>query len=105
TTLSRVGLDFNAVAQALSGQNQSGQAGYRFAEGQLIPVQAGRFIDSTETLRQLIVADVDGKPVRLEQIATVHDSAVVPSRYVWSRQAGGEAAPAVTLAITKKAGE
>jgi len=105
TALSRIGLDFNAVAQALSGQNQSGQAGYRFANGQLIPVQAGSFIDSAETLRHLIVAQVDGKPVRLEQVATIHDSAVVPSRYVWSRPAGGEAQPAITMAITKKAGE
>lgn len=103
--LARVGLDFNAVAQALSGQNQSAQAGYRFEQGQLIPVQASSFIDSVDTLQQLIVTHVEGKPVRLSQVATIHEGAVVPSRYVWSRSAGGEAEAAVTMAITKKAGE
>lgn len=105
TALSRIGLDFNAVSQALAGQNQSAQAGYRLAQGQQIPVQASSFIDSVNTLRNLIVANVDGKPVRLEQVAEISGSAVVPSRYVWSRPASGEAQPAVTLAVTKKAGE
>lgn len=105
TALSRIGLDFNAVSQALAGQNQSAQAGYRLQDGQQIPVQASSFIDSVYTLRNLIVANVDGKPVRLEQVAEISDSAVVPSRYVWSRPAGREAEPAVTLAVTKKAGE
>src|SRR5690554_3288646 len=59
TALSRVGLDFNAVSQALAGQNQSAQAGYRLAAGQQIPVQASSFIDSVHTLRNLIVAHVD----------------------------------------------
>jgi multidrug efflux pump subunit AcrB len=105
TALSRIGLDFNAVSQALAGQNQSAQAGYRLAQGQQIPVQASSFIDSVNTLRHLIVANVDGKPVRLEQVAEISSAAVVPSRYVWSRPTGGEAQPAVTLTVTKKAGE
>lgn len=105
TALSRIGLDFNAVSQALAGQNQSAQAGYRLAQGQQIPVQASSFIDSVNTLRHLIVANVDGKPVRLEQVAEISSTAVVPSRYVWSRPTGGEAQPAVTLTVTKKAGE
>ncbi|SFR50766.1 Multidrug efflux pump subunit AcrB [Pseudidiomarina maritima] len=105
TALSRIGLDFNAVSQALAGQNQSAQAGYRLAQGQQIPVQASSFIDSVHTLRHLIVANVDGKPVRFEQVAEINSAAVVPSRYVWSRPSGGDAQPAVTLTVTKKAGE
>ncbi|MRJ41652.1 MULTISPECIES: efflux RND transporter permease subunit [Idiomarina] len=105
TALTRVGLDFNAVSQALASQNQSGQAGYRLQGNQYIPVQVGGFIESAEALSNLIVANVDGKPVRLHQVAEISTQAEVPSQYVWSRQKGGELAPAITLAITKKAGE
>ena len=105
SALARVGLDFNRIAQALASQNVSGQAGYRLAQDQAIPVQAGSFIDSVESLRNLIVASVDGKPVRLSQIAEVTETAAAPSRYVWSRDRDGELQQAVTLAVTKKAGE
>ncbi|MFC0445495.1 efflux RND transporter permease subunit [Pseudidiomarina halophila] len=105
TALAKVGLDISRVAQALMRQNVSAQAGYRLAQGEQIPVQAGGFIASAQELRELIVAVVDGRPVRLTQVAEVSEGANRPSRYVWSRAKNGEAEAAVTLTVTKKAGE
>ncbi|EKE76133.1 efflux RND transporter permease subunit [Gallaecimonas xiamenensis] len=103
--LARLGLDLGRVAQALSAQNPSMQAGYRLDGGLMVPVQAGHFIDSLHSLNNLVVTVVDGRPVLLSQLAQIHPGPSVPSRYVWTRERGGEAAPALTLAITKKAGE
>ncbi|MGQ4277570.1 efflux RND transporter permease subunit [Pseudidiomarina sp. E22-M8] len=105
TALAKVGLDISRVAQALMRQNVSAQAGYRLVQGEQIAVQAGGFIASAQELRELIVAVVDGRPVRLAQVAEVSDGANRPSRYVWSRAKNAEAGPAVTLTVTKKAGE
>jgi multidrug efflux pump subunit AcrB len=105
TALERVGLDFNRVAQALMSQNASAQAGYRLAEGQQVAVQAGGFIETEQQLRELIVAVVNGRPVRLDQVATISAGANKASRYVWSRSKGGKVQPAVTMTVTKKAGE
>ncbi|WKE64267.1 efflux RND transporter permease subunit [Gallaecimonas kandeliae] len=105
TAMARVGLDINALAQALSSQNQSGQAGYRLAGDKLVSVQAGSFIDSVDTLKNLVVTVVDGKPVRLSQLATISQGSTVPSQYIWTRPKGGQAVPALTLTLTKKAGE
>ncbi|WP_406663525.1 efflux RND transporter permease subunit [Gallaecimonas sp. GXIMD1310] len=105
SALARVGLDLSAVAKALQSQNQSGQAGYRLQGGNHISVQAGEFINSVSTLKNLIVAVVNGKPVRLSQVAKVQVGSTTPSNYVWSRDRGKKAKPAITLTITKKAGE
>ena len=105
TALQQVGLDITRVQQALAAQNTSAQAGYRLQQGNLIQVQAGGFVSSVQQLRELIVAVVDERPVRLEQVAEVRASATQPSRYVWSREKGAEAQPAVTMTVTKKAGE
>ena len=55
-------------------------------------------------------ACADGKPVFLQDVATVRDGPLPASRYVWhGGRAGASAAagefPAVTIAITKKPGE
>ena len=49
----------------------------------------------------------DGKPIFLQDVATVRDGPLPPSRYVWQGVAGkdGGEYPAVTIAITKKPGE
>ncbi|SDB40834.1 Multidrug efflux pump subunit AcrB [Pseudidiomarina indica] len=104
-TLSRVGLDLTQVAQALRQHNYSAHAGYRLAQGQQINVQVGGFIDSVAQLRQLVLTTHAGKPVRLEQVATIQEGTPVASRYVWQRKAGADAEPALTLTITKKPGE
>ncbi len=56
---------------------------------------------------ELVVAVRQGKPVFLQDVATVVDGALPPARYVWHGVAGQDAAefPAVTLSVTKKPGE
>ncbi|WP_115718181.1 efflux RND transporter permease subunit [Gallaecimonas mangrovi] len=104
TAMARLGLDITHLSQAISAQNPSAQAGYRLEDGLNVPVQAGRFIDSVETLKNLVVAVKDGRPVLLSQLADIQVGASVPSRYVWTRAPGQAPVPALTLAITKKAG-
>ncbi|WP_417360491.1 efflux RND transporter permease subunit [Gallaecimonas pentaromativorans] len=103
--MSRLGVDVASLSRAIAAQNPSAQAGYRLGEGLLIPVQAGSFINDLDTLNNLVVAVHGGKPVRLSQLADIHQGPSVPSRYVWTRDKGQAAVPALTLAITKKAGE
>lgn len=105
TALARAGLDINSVSQALQSHNQSAQAGYRLQEGMRIPIQAGGFIDSLATLEQLIVGVVDGKPLRLGQVAQLSTDGAAPTRYVWTRAREAEAQQAITLTVTKKPGE
>ena len=49
----------------------------------------------------------DGKPIFLQDVATVRDGPLPASRYVWHGVAGkdGGEYPAVTIAVTKKPGE
>jgi len=57
---------------------------------------------------ELIVGVQSGKPVFLRDVATVEDGPLTPSRYVWHGEkvdGKGQEYPAVTIAITKKAGE
>ncbi|PTB90254.1 multidrug transporter AcrB [Pseudidiomarina aestuarii] len=105
TALARAGLDINTVSQALQSYNQSAQAGYRLQESMRIPIQAGGFIDSLATLEQLVIGVVDGKPLRLGQVAELSTDGALPTRYVWTRTRESEAQQAITLTVTKKPGE
>jgi multidrug efflux pump subunit AcrB len=51
--------------------------------------------------------DREGRPVFLQEVATVRDGPLPAQRYVWHGVAGtdGGEHPAVTLSITKKPGE
>lgn len=103
--LSRVGLDLAQVAQALQQQNYSAHAGYHLSQGHHVTVQVGGFIEDVAQLRQLVLTTHQGKPVRLEQVATIHEGPTIASRYVWLRMTGEDAQPALTLTVTKKPGE
>ena len=103
--LSRVGLDLAQVAQALQQQNYSAHAGYHLSQGHHVTVQVGGFIEDVAQLRQLVLTTHQGKPVRLEQVATIHEGPTIASRYVWLRMTKKDAQPALTLTVTKKPGE
>jgi multidrug efflux pump subunit AcrB len=79
-----------------------------------ILVETGNYLESAADVRALVVGVVERRPVYLGDIADVVDGPDHPSRYVWTGTgpsagakglpAGGES-PAVTLQVTKKAGE
>jgi multidrug efflux pump subunit AcrB len=80
-------------------------------------VETGTFLASAQDVRRLAVGNQQGRPVFVEDIARVIDGPDQPGRYVWygvgaagAQQDGKNIAPAsefpaVTIAISKKAGE
>jgi multidrug efflux pump subunit AcrB len=111
--LNAAGLTVADLAAALQSANLVRQADGVLEAGRVAPVQAGQFLASRDDVGGLIVSARDGKPVYLDDIATVTDEPRNPSRYAWFGTGPADAkrgiapvsqAPAVTLAIAKKPG-
>jgi len=87
----------------------------------MLTVETGEFLRNAEEVGDIVVAVSQGRPVYLREVARVEAGAQLPQRYVWftpgvamdagldGSQAvgaqGGQVYPAVTLTVTKKAGE
>ncbi|HEX2531459.1 MAG TPA: efflux RND transporter permease subunit, partial [Burkholderiaceae bacterium] len=72
-----------------------------------VAVESGPFLKDAREVGELVVAVRSGRPVYLQDVATVRDGPLPAARYVWHGVAakdGGEY-PAVSIAITKKPGE
>ena len=102
------------VKNALQLANVSAPSGTLVRESRTIVVETGDYLESASDVRQLVVGTLEGRPVYLADVADVVDGPDQPSRYVWigtgpaAVKKGIEAAgehPAVTLQVTKKAGE
>jgi multidrug efflux pump subunit AcrB len=109
--LAAAGLTVSEIAGALQAANVVRQADAVIENGVASPVQAGRFLANRDDVGGLIVSARDGKPVYLDDVATVTDAPATPSRYAWYGTGAGaqgvepvDHAPAVTLAIAKKPG-
>ncbi|MBK7331980.1 MAG: efflux RND transporter permease subunit [Betaproteobacteria bacterium] len=108
------GLDVPAVRNMLRAANVALPAGDLVRGNATVRVDAGGFLASARDVRDLVVAVHGGQPVFLSDVANVVDGPPQPARYAWQvpgragagDQAGvGVALPAVTLQVTKKAGE
>ncbi len=111
--LTAAGLTASDVAGALQAASLVRQADAVVTDGRLSPVQAGEFLANRDDVGGLIISARDGKPVYLDDVATVSDAPKTPSRYAWfgtgpaAEKLGTAAisqAPAVTLAVAKKPG-
>jgi multidrug efflux pump subunit AcrB len=95
-------------------------AGRLVHDNREIVVETGNFLASADEVRNLVVGVFEQRPVYLSEVATVIDGPPPPQRYVWTgtgpaaakkgltENTGQGAAlelPAVTIQITKKAGE
>jgi multidrug efflux pump subunit AcrB len=107
------GLTLDDLRFALNAGNDVRQAGSLVSGGEEIPVQTGRFLAGPADVARLVVGVFDGRPVFLDDVATVSSGSDQPEQYAWfaSGPAHGEAghantgyAPAVTVAIAKKPG-
>ncbi len=100
-----------AIQQSLLGANARLPAGHLVRENRYITVETGDFFRSRGELENLVVAVREGRPVYLADVATLHDGPEQPSRYVWHglgaarHKMAGQEYPAVTITVTKKAGE
>jgi multidrug efflux pump subunit AcrB len=111
--LASAGLTAGDLAAALQAANLVRQADAVVGGNRLSPVQAGQFLANRDDVGGLIVSAREGKPIYLDDVATVTDAPRTPSRYAWfgTGAAVGTAsappvrqAPAVTVAIAKKPG-
>ncbi|CAG0943500.1 Multidrug resistance protein MdtC [Gammaproteobacteria bacterium] len=111
--LAKVGLSVDELAAALEAAGRAEQAGVVVGGDRLTPVQAGSFLAGSSDVASLVVALRNGRPVYLQDVATVSRGADPPQSFAWhgtgaATPAGAgqvRHAPAVTLAIAKKPGE
>jgi multidrug efflux pump subunit AcrB len=92
---------------ALQSANLGLPVGELLVANRAVAVESGPFLRDARDVRELVVGVRAGKPIFLQDVATVRDGPPPASRYVWQGVAGkgGGEYPAVTMAITKKPGE
>jgi multidrug efflux pump subunit AcrB len=102
------GVSVNDLRAALQSANLGLPVGELITGNKSISIEAGPYLSSASEVADLMVSVREGKPVFLNDIASVQDGPLPASRYVWHGKAqasGGGDFQAVTLAITKKPGE
>jgi multidrug efflux pump subunit AcrB len=95
------------LRQALQSANLGAPIGDLISGNRSVQLEGGPFLRDARDVGDLVVAVRGGKPVYLQEVASVRDSAPPPSRYVWHAIAGpdGGEYDAVSVTITKKPGE
>ncbi|MGA7799614.1 MAG: efflux RND transporter permease subunit, partial [Gammaproteobacteria bacterium] len=109
--LASYGIPLTRIAQTVKAANAAAQVGHITQSGQYFKVYTGAFLRSAQELRGLVVGVYRGSPVYLGQVAEVAYGPG-PMHRVVQMYRGKDAhaedavngAPAVTLAIAKKAG-
>jgi multidrug efflux pump subunit AcrB len=91
-----------AVQRALAASNVRLAAGDVVSSNRAWRVDSGRWNESSDDLRNVIVGMDQGSPVRLADVAAVVDGGGEPDSYVVQYPRAGESFPAVTLAIAKR---
>jgi multidrug efflux pump subunit AcrB len=108
--LAAYGLAIDDLSNALKAANVVVEAGDRIAGDADRRVTAGTFLADADEISHLVIGLKDGEPVFVSDVARVVRGADLPARYVWHGSPPGKPgpkagiAPAVTIAIAKKAG-
>jgi len=112
--LAGYGLTVTDLIGSLRAANLVLQAGSLVEDSASVPLQAGTFLADRDEVAQLVVAAHEGRPVYLQDVATVTAGPDQPEQYVTfgtgpaaeqKNLALEGVAPAVTLAVSKKPGE
>ena len=110
--LAGAGLTVDDLRRALQSANVGTPVGDLLGSRQSLALEAGSFLRDARDVAELVVGVHQGRPVFVQDVARVEEGAPTPSRYVWhvATPRAADAArpgeyPAVTIAITKKAGE
>ena len=96
---------------ALQAANLGLPVGELLAGNRAVAVESGPFLKDAQEVGELVVSVRNGKPVFLQDVATLRDGPLPTARYVWhgthsgKEGKGGGEFPAVTISVTKKAGE
>lgn len=103
--LSAFGVSIAQLRQALQGSNDVSHAGALVNYNQAINVQAGTFFSRADELKELVVGLHAGRPIYLNEVASIGLGAAQSRQYVSYTSADDKRiAPAVTLQISKKSG-
>ncbi|MGV6857868.1 MAG: efflux RND transporter permease subunit [bacterium] len=99
------GISFQDLAFALRSANASTDSNGVVEDNKAIEVQAGTFLITPEEVGGLVVGLSHGSPVYLSDVADIELGPETPTQYVSHLEQGvADNAPAVTIAIAKKAG-
>jgi multidrug efflux pump subunit AcrB len=101
------GVTVQDMRMALQSANLGLPVGELLSGNRAVAIESGPYLKDAREVGSLVVTVRDGKPVYLQDVATVPDGPIPATRYVWHGVAGkdGGEYPAVTIAITKKPGE
>ncbi|GFD82289.1 multidrug transporter AcrB [Tenacibaculum sp. KUL118] len=110
--LAASGLDFLLVTEMLKSSNQQLSAGSYDKNDTEFLVTTGKFLQSAEDVKNLVVGVQQNQPIYLKQIANVIDGPEIPKNYVsfGYGQASSNAStyqseyPAVTISVAKRKG-
>ncbi|MFY7670246.1 efflux RND transporter permease subunit [Tenacibaculum sp. MEBiC06402] len=110
--LAASGLDFLSVAEMIKASNQQMSAGTYNRNDQEFLVSTGRFLKTTEDVKNLVVGVKQNQPIYLKQVAKIIDGAEIPKNYVslGFGQASEKTStfkseyPAVTISVAKRKG-
>ena len=109
--LAAAGIALDQVDKMLQGQNVSVPVGKLVDNNRVSPLQLQGFLGSAQEVGDIIIGVPNGRPVFLKDVATLTDGPQEideSTRFAYGPAAGKDAvrgeAPAVTLAIAKKAG-
>jgi multidrug efflux pump subunit AcrB len=112
--LSGLGITVDELHGALRAANVVRHAGNLVGGNEVIAVDAGEFLADRDDVAGLVVGARDGRPVFLEDVASVTAGPAQPESLVWLGTGPGAKsrgiaetahAPAVTIAVSKKPGE
>lgn len=101
------GVPLGALADAIGQSNRAFPAGTAREEGKALGVTAGRTVASAADIATLTVASAGGAPVYVRDVAQVSQQPQEAQQRVsrWVKREGGwSAAPAVSIAVAKRAG-
>jgi len=101
------GLSAAAVLHALGVANTELPAGRILSGNRSVPVRIGHLLRNADDVREVVIAVVNERAVRLRDVATVTDGPAQPDQYVSFIPGGGGGLafePAVTIALAKRPG-
>jgi len=106
--LAQYGLTLQQLTGKLRGANRSFQSGLFMQQGQTLQITAGQTLQTPDEISQLQLTTREGRPVYVSDVAQVRVVAANTNSYTSSlvRNAAGQwqSVPAVTLALSKRAG-
>ena len=107
TRMASRGITVTDLRMALQSANLGLPVGELLSGNRAVAIESGPFLKDAREVAELVVSVQGGKPVFLQDVATVVDGPLPAAHYVWHGVGGkdGGEFPAVTIAITKKAGE